>query len=732
MDCVARVAVRRFKIFLLFCFLSLSGAAQAGVSWQQLYDGGKTDVGGPVLQTSDGGYLLVSRTGSFDGSLDPWIFKVDPLGRVQWQTLLPGVGLTNLASITLSADGGCFVASHSLVLKLDNMGRIVWQKRYLFDGIGYDPSTIIATTDGGIAIAATSDLSTNYSSKKRLLVFKLDEAGEVEWRKLYITPGQMLSSGNIIQLREGGYLVTARDYGNGVAHNVALFKLSPQGDIQWQKAYGGPYFNIVYSALETPEGDILLAGTNPQPYPVWEYPWIMKLNADGEILWQRQYDDLAEVRYHVQLHEDHQGGYVLAGTETGLHPFSLRIDSSGAVRSLTNIIGGRRGRLEVFQPTTDGGFILSMYVDHYYRHSGDMLIAKVDSDFTTCGGHPTSFYTGSSENGFAVGSPGLIQNTPSVSVAPTAFSTTATNLVPSYVCLSAIPALDIVAPGTSVNFGQVEVHGEGKERILLLNAGGADLSLTNFSLEGGDGSEFGFTHNCGNLAPGETCSIEAWFSPSVVGEKKVRIAFTTNDPENPSAAVILTGEGVDTTPPVITLLGPEELTIEAGTSYFDPGAKAFDLVDGDLTPAIRAENLVNIHVPSTYVVTYNVNDNAGNRATERTRTVHVIDTTPPVLSLSLDRKELWPPNHKMVPIKVQGLAEDLGSGVAEVRFEIVDEYGALSSKMAGIPESISLEAWRNGKDSDGRLYSLRLIAVDGAGNESITIAEILVPHDQRP
>ncbi len=96
---------------------------------------------------------------------------------------------------------------------------------------------------------------------------------------------------------------------------------------------------------------------------------------------------------------------------------------------------------------------------------------------------------------------------------------------------------------------------------------------------------------------------------------------------------------VDTTPPVITLLGDNPLIIEIGSAYSDPGATASDDVDGDLTSAIVVGGAtVNANAVGDYVVTYDVSDLSGNAAIQQTRTVQVVDstvvdTTPPVITL---------------------------------------------------------------------------------------------------
>ena len=93
---------------------------------------------------------------------------------------------------------------------------------------------------------------------------------------------------------------------------------------------------------------------------------------------------------------------------------------------------------------------------------------------------------------------------------------------------------------------------------------------------------------------------------------------------------------VDTTPPVITLLGVNPVTVAQGAVYTDAGATALDNVDGDITANIVTVNPVNTAVIGTYTVTYDVSDAALNPATQVTRTVNVVavaDVTPPVITL---------------------------------------------------------------------------------------------------
>ncbi|HPB25036.1 MAG TPA: DUF5011 domain-containing protein [Bacteroidales bacterium] len=80
----------------------------------------------------------------------------------------------------------------------------------------------------------------------------------------------------------------------------------------------------------------------------------------------------------------------------------------------------------------------------------------------------------------------------------------------------------------------------------------------------------------------------------------------------------------DTTAPVITLIGSPQVYVDKGTSYTDAGATAYDETDGDITSRIVVVNPVDANTEGTYYVSYDVTDEAGNKATEVKRKVVVM------------------------------------------------------------------------------------------------------------
>jgi hypothetical protein len=101
---------------------------------------------------------------------------------------------------------------------------------------------------------------------------------------------------------------------------------------------------------------------------------------------------------------------------------------------------------------------------------------------------------------------------------------------------------------------------------------------------------------------------------------------------NAAAEVVRTVNVVDTTAPVITLVGDAEVILNVGDTYNELGAVAEDACDGILTGIVPGGDVVDSAVVGVYVITYTVTDAAGNMA-EVTRTVSVVDLEPPYVAM---------------------------------------------------------------------------------------------------
>ncbi|MDO5552391.1 MAG: DUF5011 domain-containing protein [Planctomycetia bacterium] len=89
---------------------------------------------------------------------------------------------------------------------------------------------------------------------------------------------------------------------------------------------------------------------------------------------------------------------------------------------------------------------------------------------------------------------------------------------------------------------------------------------------------------------------------------------------------------VDRAAPVLTLVGPATVTIQAGQSWQDPGVIAWDALDGYLNDYVSVTGTVDSQTCGVYSLFYSVSNTSGIIRTV-TRTVQVIDTHLPVISL---------------------------------------------------------------------------------------------------
>jgi hypothetical protein len=114
------------------------------------------------------------------------------------------------------------------------------------------------------------------------------------------------------------------------------------------------------------------------------------------------------------------------------------------------------------------------------------------------------------------------------------------------------------------------------------------------------------------------------------------VSYTVTDLSGNTATVYRVVKVIDSIAPVMKLIGSDPTLVEVNTTYTDQGVSVSDNYNtaGELNPLVVVSSNVDITIVGTYLVTYNVKDLAGNSAATLTRTVKVVDTIPPTLTLN--------------------------------------------------------------------------------------------------
>ena len=144
-----------------------------------------------------------------------------------------------------------------------------------------------------------------------------------------------------------------------------------------------------------------------------------------------------------------------------------------------------------------------------------------------------------------------------------------------------------------------------------------------------------------DVPPGVNDSFDTSLTVETSGQVDVNqlgsytLTYNASDASGNSAdEVSRTVTVVDTTAPVLTLNGESEVTHEAGEEYVDAQAVVEDSFDPEVSVVV--EGLVDIGTVGTYTLTFNAVDASGNEAEEVVRTINVVDTTAPTLTLMGD------------------------------------------------------------------------------------------------
>jgi hypothetical protein len=296
---------------LVFLFPCADPAGAKPTCWAKIY-GEERDVKGRVILPAENGAFLVAGGNSSVGPEGPaWLLKIGPDGKTLWQKVYGN-----------STDGGVIVGADR-------------------------------TADGGVVMTG---ISSDVAGRRTAWTAKVDAAGKFEWQKRFGNGDS--SEGNWIrQTGDGGYIMAGITGPEGYDRDAWVLKLTPSGAVEWEKRYGGPGEDGAFSIEPTADGGYIFAGT-----AYWYRAWVVKIDAKGVIQWQKSYGDGSEYGYAVRPTPD--GGYILVGSTrrlegTEICMWILKLDSEGTVAWQRAYGGSGIDECRSIELTSDNGYLLT-------------------------------------------------------------------------------------------------------------------------------------------------------------------------------------------------------------------------------------------------------------------------------------------------------------------------------------------------------------------------------------
>ena len=256
-------------------------------------------------------FVLTLLTGC--GNAEPT--NIPSAGTNTWIRKFEGTDYGAFFDITLTKDGNVFAVGttnhrhvapyegDALFMKLTINGDVLWESKW--GGEGYEQAwSVIPANDGGVHVFGETD---SYGAGDRdFFLLKLTEDGTEEWFQTYGKERREWPYG-MLQLSNGDLLIYgfSEDVDSRERNQYAL-RVGPKGAVIWEHIVESPYEELILDAIETVEGDIVLATM------IREDGQLVKLDADGNMLWTKRYE-ISGWQFASQIVQTDDGGFLLAG-----------------------------------------------------------------------------------------------------------------------------------------------------------------------------------------------------------------------------------------------------------------------------------------------------------------------------------------------------------------------------------------------------------------------------------
>nr|WP_298995902.1 hypothetical protein [uncultured Allomuricauda sp.] len=275
--------------------------ASGTILWEKSFGFSGHDHSYDVVQTSDGGFFfsgfldVTSSEGEGNTGKSPyltrhgvgefWGTRLDANGDLIWRRYFGGTNNDRSFGVVEANDGGLVMVGASesddfdisnskgsydfWVVKVSAKGEMLWEKS--FGGTGIDKAyAVVKTQDNAYAIVGNTfsvdtDISKN-NGESDVWLIKVSDSGDLLWEKTFGGTAFDAARG-LGTTADGGFVIAGNSKsldGNATQNNgendLWIIKTDAEGNVLFEKSFGGADLDFGFDALEDAEGNLVLVG----------------------------------------------------------------------------------------------------------------------------------------------------------------------------------------------------------------------------------------------------------------------------------------------------------------------------------------------------------------------------------------------------------------------------------------------------------------------------------------
>jgi hypothetical protein len=285
-----------------------------------------------------------------------------------------------------------------LIFKFDSAGNLEWSKKFWFQDYTLFGTSMNCAVNGDLIISSTMRTKSGPGTQKAVLdyayIIKLDALGNVKLRQP-IGSGSTLDYGDnntgdkIRFTRDGGYILVGTASGINNGTGILVSKFASNDSLQWIKQIDGINLqqkNSVADVVQTRDGNYVVVGRanhygNPNTIVIY------KCNSNGNLIWGKMLGNENYVSTAIQSTSD--GGCVIAGfinfsnnSASIYNMLLVKINIDGYIVWSKVSVGSDYDQLYFVNETTEGDLIIGgekSWLGQYGFKQQNVFLAKVNS-----------------------------------------------------------------------------------------------------------------------------------------------------------------------------------------------------------------------------------------------------------------------------------------------------------------------------------------------------------------